>query len=110
MSREIYKTDIEKIMKEKLKEAGIEVVSQFPIRCKYGYILDYAIPELKIDIECDGEAWHKEGNSHDRKRNAYLKSKGWIILRFTGKEIKDNIQKCIDKIKTYLIYINNGLM
>jgi len=103
MPREIYKTDIEKIMEEGLKKAGIIAVFQYPVRCKYGYILDYAIPESKIDIECDGEAWHKAGNSHDRKRNAYLKSKGWIILRFTGKEIIENIQKCIDKIKTYLI-------
>ena len=97
--RELYKTDIEKMMYNALKENGIEVVEQFPVRSKHGYILDFAIPELKIDIEVDGEHYHKLGNSRDRKRNWVLRNLGWKILRFRGKEIRLNINKCIEKIK-----------
>jgi len=97
-----YETDIEIIMREALEKANIEVVEQFPIRGKYGYSLDFAVVDLKIDIECDGEHYHKIGNSHDRKRNWALRNKGWKILRFRGKEIKENINECINKIKFYI--------
>lgn len=97
--REIYKTDIEKIMKDLLDLKKISYVEQYPIRCKYGYILDFAIPELKIDIECDGSYWHKPNNSHDRKRNSFLMKNGWKIIRFTDEQLKKEIYICFAKIK-----------
>lgn len=97
--RQLYLTNIERIMEEALIRENISFVRQFPIRCKYGYILDFAIPEPKICIECDGEAWHLEDNSKDRKRDAFLMKKGWHILRFRGKEIENNIENCINTIK-----------
>ena len=97
--REVYKTDIERIMDKALSKGGVDYVHNYPIRSKFGYILDFAIPDLKIDIECDGEPWHPEGNDHDRKRNWYLRNQGWTIIRFKGKEIKKDIQSCIARIK-----------
>ncbi len=97
--RQRYKTDIESLMRNALKSNRIDFCEEFPIRGKYGYSLDFAIVDLKIDIECDGEHYHKIGNSHDRKRNWVLRNNGWIILRFRGKEIKENINICIAKIK-----------
>ena len=41
-------TCLEQPMKEALEKANISAVPEFPIRCKYGYIIDFAIPELKI--------------------------------------------------------------
>jgi len=99
MARELYKTDIETLMFNSLKENNINFVSEFPIRSKHGYILDFAIPDLKIDIECDGSNWHIKGNSRDNKRNWVLRNKGWIVIRFTEEEIKTNIQSCISKIQ-----------
>ncbi len=97
--RELYKTDIELIMKEQLEKEGINFVEQFPIRCKYGYILDICIPELKIDIECDGSFWHPLNNKHDRNRNGFLKENGWEVLRFRDNQIKSNTNICIKVIK-----------
>ena len=97
-----HRTDIEIIMFNALMRNNIKIVEQFPIRGKYGYCLDFAIPELKIDIEVDGEHYHKIGNSHDRKRNWALRNRGWKIIRFFGKEIKEDIDKCIDKIKAII--------
>jgi len=97
-----HRTDIEILMADALEANGIEAVEQFPIRGKYGYSLDFAIPELKIDIEVDGEHYHPLGNTHDRKRNWALRTRGWKIVRFRGKEIKENIQECINKIKTII--------
>ncbi len=94
-----HKTDIETLMKESLISNMIDFVEEYPIRLKYRYILDFAILDLKIDIETDGERWHKEGNSHDRKRNWALRNKGWKIVRLRGRDIKNNMDDCIEKIK-----------
>ncbi len=99
MGRGLYKTDIEREMKQELENQNVEFVEEFPIRIKYGYIADFFIPEKNLIIECDGEVWHKKGNSRDRKRNAVLKKMGFEIIRFRGKEIKDNVQLCVEKIK-----------
>lgn len=76
-----------------------DFVSQFPIRCKYGYVLDFAFPKEKIAVECDGERWHLKNNRHDQRRDKVLERRGWIILRFTGKEISNNISACVKEIK-----------
>ncbi len=99
MKRGLYKTDIEGVMAKALEDNGIEASYNFPIRCKYGYILDFAIPDLKIDIECDGEHYHLIGNKRDNRRNWVLRKMGWKILRFRGKQIMSDIQSCIAKIK-----------
>ena len=103
MKRGLYKTDIERIMQRALKKEKIKVVYNFPIRSKYGYIIDFAIPDKKIVIECDGEVWHKLGNQRDRKRDAVLRKLGWEVLRFRGQEILNNINNCIQKINLKLI-------
>lgn len=47
----------------------------------------------KIIIECDGHDFHektKEQAQHDKERDRFLTSKGYIILRYTGSEIYNN--------------------
>lgn len=97
--RQRHRTDIEILMAEALEEKGIQFVEQYPIRSKHGYSLDFAIPDLLINIECDGEHYHKLGNAHDRNRNWFLRNRGWTVLRFRGKEIKESISNCIKKIQ-----------
>lgn len=96
-------SNLEEIMNASLEKSGFiydeDYVSQFPIRSKYGYVLDFAFPDKKIAIECDGKKWHPKDNSHDRKRDAFLRKKGWTILRFTELEITTDIESCIKKIK-----------
>ena len=92
-------TDCEVVMNNALKDEEIDVSYDYPPRSKYGYRYDFAIPDLKIDIECDGECFHLEGNSHDRKRDGFSKSKGWLVLRFKRGDIMSDIQSCIKTIK-----------
>lgn len=82
---------------EALKKNNIDYVSQYPIRG--GLIADFAIPNKKIIIECDGEYYHKLGNNRDKKKDFVLKKLGWVVLRFRGQEIKNNIESCIKTIK-----------
>lgn len=62
--------------------------------------LDAAIPSLGIGIEADGEVWHNnfEKITKDRRRDSELARNGWIILRFTDKELNDHPQDCLNVI------------
>jgi len=101
--RGLHKTDIEEVMEKALKDNNVEASYNFPIRSKHGYILDFAVVDLKIDIECDGEHFHKLRNSRDRKRNGVLRRMGWKILRFRGKQIMQDIDSCIKEIKLNIV-------
>lgn len=67
------------------------------------YFLDFGLfcREGKIDVECDGEAYHssREALNKDRMRNNELASYGWLVLRFTGTEINKDAKACVRQIK-----------
>ena len=83
----------------KIYQEGKDFCYDFTLRCKYNYRIDFAFSEIKLGIECDGENWHLPNNEHDRKRDWVLKNKGWTMLRFTGNQIKNDIDYCIEKIR-----------
>lgn len=60
------------------------------------YRADFAIPEKKIVIECDGQYYHNPIN--DMIRDEILKSDGWETIRFNGNQINYNIRSCIDYV------------
>lgn len=93
-------TDIEHLVFEGLKGLGYKVdedfVVQYPVEGRM-FVLDFAFVKEKLDIECDGEIWHKEYK--DEKRDEFLKNKGWEILRFKGKEIKEDLPSVLETIR-----------
>ncbi len=58
---------------------------------------DFAVPFKKVLIECDGRDYHSKLDHiiSDLIREFYLKSKGWNIIRFSGGEIYNNVNKCV---------------
>jgi DNA mismatch endonuclease, patch repair protein len=82
---------------------------------------DIVIKKYKLTIFVDGEFWHGykwtykkqkikanrdywikkiEGNmARDKRVNLDLKKNGWTVLRFWEKEIKDDLDKCVLRIK-----------
>ena len=94
---------IEKYLVEALKREGMDegVERQYPIG---KYKIDIAYPKFNLAIECDGHEYHKgdiRQIEHDQRRDKYLARKGWRTLRFSGIQIRRNINSCIDKIKLY---------
>lgn len=77
---------------------GIQPISQYRVG---RYRLDLAIPSKMIAIEADGKAYHSTPNQkeHDRKRDQYLRSKGWTVMRFSGSRIHRDLGGCVYKIK-----------
>lgn len=81
--------------------------AQFPIQNPHGgppYQMDFAIPEIKLDIESDGEIAHSspEQISHDRERDQLLAKRGWTVLRFGDKVIEDAPQAVKQTIGEYM--------
>jgi len=95
-------TSIEKIMMEALQKMNVQFVHQYNFNNKF--VCDFAIPSKKIIIECDGDYWHNldRVKKRDKAKNVYIKKCGWQILRFWEHDIKNNINKCIEKINDHL--------
>ncbi len=66
------------------------------------YKLDIAKPDIKLGIEVDGFSHVAlERRAQDRKKDAMLNSLGWIVLRFTNKQIMSSIDIVMSQISLY---------
>jgi len=64
------------------------------------YCFDFAFIELKIDVEIDGGTHLTDKVKRiDERRDLYSKDKGWTVIRFTAKDVKNDVDKCILKLK-----------
>ena len=75
------------------------------------YFLDFAIfcEKGKIDVETDGDLWHsqKERIPLDNTRNNALASKGWEVLRYNTKQIREESAKyCVSEIAKTITRLN----
>ena len=63
------------------------------------YEYDFGFPGLKLDIEIDG-SWHntEKQRQKDKLRDKYTLDRGWIVIRFSAKEIQKNVIDCVDKL------------
>lgn len=79
-------TPIERWLWEESKILGLKLWPQFPVG---QYFADFAIPDAKVCIECDGSKWHDP--ARDAIRDANLLAMGWRVLRVPGwKCLKDH--------------------
>ena len=67
----------------------------------YNYILDFYIPHVRIAIEIDGiQHGIPEHKDADCRRDAFLNSRGILVLRYTNNQINTNFSNvCKDIIK-----------
>jgi very-short-patch-repair endonuclease len=78
------------------------------------YSLDFAEPNMKIDIEIDGEQHYSDKRivEHDKIRSSNLKKLGWSEYRIRWskykKLTKDEQKNVIEEIKTLLINASIG--
>lgn len=71
-------------------------------RMDFGLIVRLEDRQLIIDIECDGEQFH-QNKASDYARDAYLRSWGIEVFRFSGSEIFQNPLACADKVISRII-------
>ena len=113
-------TLIERMISKELAERGIKFVSQYSIEDKF--VCDFAIPEFKIAIECDGDYWHanpkfydqdnlneiqKLKRKNDQRKDYLLKEKKWKLFRFFESDIKESTSKCVNLVENYIKKVKN---
>ena len=61
-------------------------------KCQYRigkYRVDFAFPKYRLVVEADGKEYHsgRRAKWYDTRRENWLRSQAWDVLRFTGSEI-----------------------
>jgi very-short-patch-repair endonuclease len=67
------------------------------------YIVDFYCAKIRLVIELDGgQHYSEEGIRRDEKRDAYLKGAGLKVLRFSDREVFENLNGVLEKIYEYV--------
>lgn len=88
-----------------LYNAGIKTIPQYQ---EEKYTLDFALfnNKSKLNIEVDGEHYHKDLNGElcyrDQIRNQRMFELGWDVLRFWVYEIRDDMEGCVNKVNDWI--------
>ena len=89
----------EVILWSKLKGKGL---AGHKFRRQYSigkFVVDFYSPKLKLAIEVDGDSHFIKGaHERDKERQEIIETFGITFLRFTNKEINENIDGVLNKI------------
>ena len=90
-------TKAETVLWERLRknQLGVRFKAQHPIE---RYIVDFYCHNAKLVIEVDGEI-HNFQIEYDLGREAELEKYGITVIRFSNKDVINNIEKVIEKIR-----------
>jgi very-short-patch-repair endonuclease len=93
-----FGSPIERKFFKMAENLGITLIPQHP-EARYKLDFLYEQDGLKFAIELDGSRYHKTRAqmTRDYVRQRYLQSLGYEVVRFTGKEIKDDVSKCVNE-------------
>ena len=95
----------EKYFYSAVQERGIPIIPQYDVD---KYILDFALfnNDRKLNIEIDGEHYHRDWNGdllqRDQLRNMRLRELGWDVMRFWVYEVRDELELCIQRVQQWL--------
>jgi very-short-patch-repair endonuclease len=63
------------------------------------FIVDFYCPALKLILEVDGGQHYEESAwAKDRERDLYLSRLGFTVLRFSAKEVFENLEGVLESI------------
>jgi len=97
-------SDWERIFYKALYAKGIKTLPQYQVE---KYALDLALfdGERRLEIEVDGERYHRSWTGElcrrDQIRNHRMFELGWDVMRLWVYEIRDDMDGCIRRIKTW---------
>ncbi len=67
------------------------------------YIVDFYIPSSNIIIELDGSQHYEEkGKENDNLRDKFLSEKGFLVLRYSNRDINQNFEAVCKDILLHL--------
>lgn len=62
------------------------------------YIVDFVCVERRLVIEIDG-GQHAEQVEYDRQRDAWLRNRGYTVLRFWNNEVLQRLEDVLEKMR-----------
>ena len=79
---------------------GVRIRRQHPVG---PFIVDFACLKSKVAIEIDGPSHDgDEAVARDAVRAAFLKSRGWKVLRVTNEEIYENLDGVLEAVSRWV--------
>jgi very-short-patch-repair endonuclease len=60
------------------------------------YKIDLANPQAMIAIEVDGKS-HDHRKEQDARKDAFLRDKGWNVVRFTNQEVRSLTDELLEE-------------
>lgn len=72
------------------------------------YRVDFLVTCLDraMIVECDGHKWHEktpDQAARDKARDRFFVSQGYLVMRFTGREICEEPYSCADEVYQTLV-------
>jgi very-short-patch-repair endonuclease len=92
-------TDAERLLWSRLRAKQLKGRQFYRQRIIGNYIVDFYCPKSNLIIELDGgQHYMDSGVSKDRMRDNYMREQGYKILRFSDREIFENLAGVIERI------------
>ncbi len=100
-SRELRKnmTEAERLIWSKIRRKQLKNIQFYRQRIIGNYIVDFYCPKAGLVVEIDGgQHYIEEGIKDDIIRNNFLTNLGLKVLRFSDRDVFENVNGVIEKI------------
>lgn len=95
----------ERILYRALYRAGVRPIPQYHEE-KYDLDLAVIVGDRRLDIEVDGERYHREWSGElcrrDQLRNMRLMELGWDVMRFWVYQVRDDLDGCVRRVQQWV--------
>ncbi|GAB7027771.1 endonuclease domain-containing protein [Geotalea toluenoxydans] len=101
--------DMRTNMTEPEKRMWYDCLKHLPFRFRrqrpFGpYIVDFYCPGLKLVVEIDGDIHTTaDGIAYDAERTAFLEGLGLRVIRFSNREVMENLEGVFDRLQQEII-------
>ena len=96
-------TNAERLLWSKLRRKQLQGYQFYRQKIIGNYIVDFYCPKAKLVIEIDGGQHYDDENiKKDNIRDDYMREQRLIVLRFSDREVFDNLDAVIERINENL--------
>jgi len=92
-------TDAENLLWSKIRGKQLNGLQFYRQKIIGNSIADFYCPKTKLVIEIDGgQHYSAEGKEKDRLRDEYMARAGITVLRFSDREVLENVESVLEKL------------
>lgn len=92
-------TEAERLLWSKIRGKQINNVQFYRQKNIGDFIVDFYCPAAKLILEVDGgQHYEPEAGAKDKDRDQYLSGLGFTVMRFSSREVFENINGVLQRI------------